>query len=150
VDVTQTWHGRELVPFQRLIEAGLCDAIMTAHVFHARLDPDHPATLSRKVITGILRERLGFQGVVSSDDLEMKAISSQYGLENSVPAALDAGLDLLCFGNNLTYDPEIAPKAVAILERAVESGRISEARIEESCLRVLALKRKAGLLKDAG
>lgn len=147
VDVTQTWSEQELIPFQRLIEAGLCDAIMTAHVFNSRLDPEHPATLSRAVITSILRERLGFQGVITSDDLEMKAISSQYGLENAVPLAIEAGLDLLCFGNNLTYDPDIAPKTIAILERAVQSGRISEARIDESYERVLALKRRAGLIQ---
>lgn len=146
VDVTQTWSERELVPFQRLIEAGLCDAIMTAHVLHARLDPERPATLSHAVITGLLRTRLGFQGVIASDDLEMKAIASQYGLENSVPAALAAGLDVLCFGNNLTYDPAIVPKAIAILERAVQSGQISEARIDASFQRVQALKRKAGLV----
>jgi beta-N-acetylhexosaminidase len=142
VDVTTTWHERELVPFQRLIEAGLCDAIMSAHVFNAKLDPERPATLSRAVLTGILRERLGFRGVVLSDDMEMGAISSRYGLENSVPAALEAGVDVLCFGNNLSFDPDIAPKAIEILARAVEAGRISEQRIEESYQRVLALKRK--------
>jgi beta-N-acetylhexosaminidase len=146
VDVTATWHERELLPFQRLIEAGLCDAIMSAHVFNAALDPDRPATLSRAVITGLLRERLGFDGVISSDDLEMRAISSQYGLGNSVPLAIEAGLDLLCFGNNLTYDPDIVPRVLAILERAVTTGRLSEARIDASYRRVLALKRRAGLV----
>lgn len=146
VDVTASWHERELLPFRRLIEAGLCDAIMSAHVFHAALDPARPATLSRSVITDLLRAQLGFDGVVTSDDLEMKAISSHYGLEESVPAALEAGLDVLCFGNNLSYDPDIAPKAIAILERAVTSGRIAEARIELSYQRVLALKRQAGLV----
>lgn len=146
VDVTQTWTERELTPFQRLIAAGNCDAIMTAHVFNAKLDPAHPATLSRAVLTGILRERLGFDGVISSDDMEMKAISSRYGLENSVPAAIEAGLDVLCFGNNLSYDPDIARKASDILVRAVESGRLSEQRIDQSCRRVLALKRRAGLI----
>lgn len=146
VDVTSTWSERELIPFQRLIAAGNCDAIMTAHVFNAKLDPAHPATLSRAVITGILRERLGFDGVISSDDMEMKAISSCYGLEKSVPAAIEAGLDVLCFGNNLSYDPGIARKASDILVRAVESGRISEERIDQSCRRVLALKRQAGLI----
>ncbi len=62
VDVTQTWSEKELIPFQRLIDAGLCDAVMSAHVFNARLDPDRPATLSRAVITGLLRQKLGFQG----------------------------------------------------------------------------------------
>jgi beta-N-acetylhexosaminidase len=78
--------------------------------------------------------------------MEMKAISSHYGLEKSVPLAIDAGIDVLCFGNNLSYDPDIAPKAIAILERAVTSGRLSEKRIDESCARVLALKRKARLI----
>ena len=146
VDVTTTWHERELIPFRRLIDAGLCDMIMSAHVFNARLDPDRPATLSRAIITGLLREQLGFQGVITSDDLEMKAISIHYGLEHSVPAAIEAGIDVLCFGNNLSYDPDIAAKALDILVHAVASGRISEARIDASYQRVLALKRKAGLI----
>ena len=119
---------------------------MTAHVFHAQLDPVHPATLSPAIITGILREKLGFDGVITSDDMEMKAISHHYGLEKSVPAAIAAGIDVLCFGNNLTYDPDIARKAIAILVRAVERGDLSEARIDISYRRVLALKRRAGLI----
>jgi beta-N-acetylhexosaminidase len=143
VNITDTWSERELIPFQRLIEADLCDMIMTAHVFNAKLDPDQPATLSRAVITDLLRGKLGFDGVILSDDLEMKAISDQHGLESSVPAAVEAGVDMLCFGNNLSYDPDIAPKAIAILEHAVEAGRITEARVDVSYQRVLALKRRA-------
>jgi beta-N-acetylhexosaminidase len=146
VDVTAAWTERELIPFQKLIAAGLCDAIMTAHVFNAKLDSDRPATLSKKIITGLLRENLGFDGVIISDDMEMKAISSHYGLENSVPAAIEAGLDVLCFGNNLAYDPAIASRAIDILVRAVESGHLTEARIDVSYQRVLALKRKAALI----
>ena len=146
VNVTTTWSDRELIPFQRLIAAGLCDVIMSAHVFNAHLDPDLPATLSRAVITGLLRERLGYAGVITSDDMEMKAISSHYGLENSLPLAITAGIDVLCFGNNLHYHPDIAPRAIAILENAVTSGRIQESRIDESCARVLALKRQAPLI----
>lgn len=146
VDVTSTWHERELEPFQRLIATGLCDSVMSAHVFNARLDPALPSTLSHAVITGLLRERLGFDGVVLSDDMEMKAITSRYGIEESIPAALNAGVDMLCFGNNLAYDPDIAPKAVAIIERSVRDGVVSEQRLDESCARVLALKRRAGLI----
>jgi beta-N-acetylhexosaminidase len=146
VNVTQTWSERELIPFRRLIEADLCDAIMSAHVFNARLDPELPATLSRGVITGLLRKQLGFQGVITSDDMEMRAISKHYGLEQSLPLALAAGIDVLCFGNNLSYDPDIAPKAIAITMRAVECGQIPESRIDESCARVLALKQKARLI----
>lgn len=146
VDVTATWQERELVPFQRLIEHDRCDAVMSAHVFNARLDPEWPATLSRAVLTDLLRRRLGFQGVITSDDMEMRAISSQYGLEKAVPAAIDAGVDLLCFGNNLSYDPDIAAKAITILEQAVTTGKITAARVNESYERVLALKRKARLV----
>ena len=145
VDVTATWHEREMIPFQRLIEADLCDVIMSAHVINRRLDPELPATLSRAVQTGLLRDRLGFQGVLTSDDMEMGAIASHYGLEKSIPLAIEAGIDVLCFGNNLHYDPDIAGKAAGILVRAVESGRITEERIDQSYQRVLALKRKAGL-----
>ena len=94
----------------------------------------------------MLRERLRFKGVITSDDMEMRAISSHYGLEKSVPEAIDAGLDVLCFGNNMSYDPDIAAKAIAILERTVVEGKIPLRRIDESYHRVLALKRKAGLL----
>ena len=146
VDVTATWSEKELVPFQRLIAADLCDVIMSAHVFNAKLDPERPATLSRRVITGILRERLGYRGVIVSDDMEMKAISSHYGLENSLPEAIAAGIDVLCLGNNLSYDPDITIRAANILERAVTSGRLPVTRIDESCERVLAAKRKAGLI----
>lgn len=146
VDVTATWDERELIPFRRLIATGHCDAVMSAHVFNAKLDPAHPATLSRAVLTGLLRGQLGFPGVILSDDMEMKAIADHYGLENSIPTAIEAGVDLLCFGNNLGYDPAIAAKALAIIERAVASGRLSPARIAESCERVLALKRRAGSL----
>lgn len=146
VDVTATWHERELEPFRRLIAEGRCDSVMSAHVFHAGLDPDLPSTLSRAVITGLLRQKLGFTGVVTSDDMEMKAITSRHGLEQTIPAALNAGVDVLCFGNNLAYDPDIAPKVIAIMERAVQSGAVSEQRIEEACARVLALKRQAALI----
>lgn len=145
VDVTATWDERELAPFQRLIADNLCDVIMSAHVFNANLDPDHPATLSNAVITELLRGVLGYRGVIVSDDMEMKAISSHFGLEKSLPAALAAGVDILCLGNNLSYDPDITLKAAGILERAVTSGRLPKARIDESYERVLALKRKAGL-----
>jgi beta-N-acetylhexosaminidase len=146
VDVTATWHERELEPFRRLIAEGRADAIMSAHVFHAGLDPTFPATLSPAVLTGLLRGKLGYDGIVISDDMEMKAITDRHGLAHALPAALNAGVDLLCLGNNLAYDPDLAPKAVAILERAVRDGLVPEARVAEASARVLALKRRAGLV----
>jgi len=142
VDVTRTWSDRELIPFRRMIEAGLAELIMTAHVFNARLDPDHPATLSRRVLHGLLRERLGYQGLILSDDMEMKAITSRYGLENAIRLGIEAGLDVLCFGNNLTHDAHIGEKVTGIIRRLVESGQLTEARIDESYRRILSLKER--------
>ena len=91
-----------------------------------------PMALSR-IVTGILRDSLGFDGVVISDDLQMKAITSVYGLEAAIELALNAGIDMLLFGNNTgTYDEDIAVKAITIIHTLVQSGRIAPARIDES------------------
>jgi beta-N-acetylhexosaminidase len=118
---------------------------MTAHVYNANLDTEFPATLSTNVITGILRERLAFRGVVFTDDLQMAAISSLYDLETTVLRALDAGADVLLFGNNLTYDPDIVIKVVDIVRRGVVSGRVSQDRINASYERIRALKAQVGV-----
>jgi beta-N-acetylhexosaminidase len=146
VDVTRHWTERELIPFQRLIQSGLCDANMTAHVFNARLDPDRPATLSRRVLHGMLRGRLGFEGVIVSDDMEMKAIANEYSLEEAVRLGIEAGLDVLCFGNNLNFDPDIGAKAAGIIYGLARAGKISEERIDESFRRVQLLKHKFNLI----
>ncbi len=139
-DVSDTWTESELIPYQRLFAAGVVDAVMTAHVFNARLDPDYPATLSRAVITGLLRQRLGYQGVVFSDDMQMKAVTSFYGLEHAVTLCVNAGVDVLLFGNNLNHDPLVAAKVVDMLVAKVRSGEIPLARIQESHDRIMRLK----------
>ncbi len=146
VDVTKTWHERELIPFKRLMEAGLSEVIMTAHVFNANLDSERPSTLSKKVLQGILRDKLGYRGVIMSDDMEMKAISGHYGLENAIQFGIEAGLDILCFGNNMSYDLNIGEKVMKIVQQLVESGKLSEARITESYQRVMNLKSKLKLV----
>lgn len=93
VDVTDLWSHVELEPYRNLIKAGSVDAVMTAHVFNARLDPDYPATLSHATITGLLRGELNYDGVVISDDLHMKAIAEHYGFKTAVRCALEAGVD---------------------------------------------------------
>jgi beta-N-acetylhexosaminidase len=140
VDVTDTWSPTELEPFAGLIDRGLADAILTAHVFNATVDPDHPATLSRPTIGGLLRDRLGFDGAVLSDDLQMGAIRDAYGYPEAVALAVEAGIDLLLIANQLVYEPDIGPRTVAIVEDLVRSGRISEARIDESWRRIARLK----------
>ena len=139
-DVTATWSRAELEPYRTLIRDGYDDPVMTAHVFNARLDSRYPATLSKATIDGVLREQLGFRGVVLSDDMQMKAIADRYGLEEAIRLAIDAGVDVLIFGNNVSYDPDIASKATSIIRRLVEQGAITPERIDESYRRIMALK----------
>lgn len=143
VDVSATWQPLELDPYRVLIGEGLVDAVMTAHVFNGRLDPDLPATLSKATITGLLRQELGYDGVVITDDMNMAAITGQYGFAQAAVLAIEAGADLLAYGNNLVYDAGVAERAVAALLSAVEQGELSAARIDESYRRVMALARRA-------
>lgn len=142
VDVTRTWSYSELKPFQSLIDSGDVDAVMTAHIFNAKLDPLVPATLSKSCINGILRNQLGFQGVVITDDLQMGAISKCYPLNKAIKLTLEAGSDILLFANQLDYDPEIALKAIAAIKELIARGEISEERIEQSYKRVMSLKER--------
>lgn len=140
VDVTDTWQPQELAPYRALIATGVVDAVMSAHVFNARLDPHYPATLSPAMLTGLLRGELGFTGVIMTDDMGMKAITAHYGFAEAVVQAVVAGADMLTFGNNLEYDPAVAARAIAILRQAVAGGVLSEQRIDASVARILALK----------
>ncbi|OQY96726.1 MAG: hypothetical protein B6D41_04835 [Chloroflexi bacterium UTCFX4] len=140
VDVTTTWQALELEPYRELIRAGLADAIMTAHIFNANLDAQYPATLSRKIITGILRQHLGYDGVVMSDDMQMGAISRYYGFEQALELAIHAGVDMLALANNLAYDPTIGARAFGVIKQLVRDGKISEQRIDESYQRIMRLK----------
>ncbi|NTV24620.1 MAG: glycoside hydrolase family 3 [Chlorobiaceae bacterium] len=142
-DITATWSKKELEPYRKLIRNGYNDPVMTAHVFNAGLDSLHPATLSKAVVDGLLRQELHFTGVVISDDMQMKAISGLYGLETAIRLAIDAGVDIMLFGNNTTaYDPEIAEKASGIIRKLVEQGAIPQQRIDDSYRRIMALKQR--------
>jgi beta-N-acetylhexosaminidase len=139
VDVTHRWQRKELEPFRAIIAAQMADLVMTAHIFNATWGTV-PATLSRYVLTKLLRDSLNFRGVIVSDDMQMKAIAAHYGLEEAIRLALQAGVDMLTFGNNMDYDEQIAQKAVAIIKRLIAAGTISRERIDESYRRILALK----------
>ncbi|MFW5723802.1 MAG: glycoside hydrolase family 3 protein [Halochromatium sp.] len=140
VDVTDTWSAHELIPYAQLIRAGYRDLIMTAHIRNARLDPRHPATLSRPILTGLLRQRPGFRGVVISDDLQMDAIAEHYRPSEALIGALNAGVDLLLIANHRPYDPDRVPKTLVILRQAIADGRLRLSRINAACARILALK----------
>ena len=139
-DVSATWSEAELLPFQELIRQDLADLVMTAHVFNAKLDPERPATLSKAVIGGLLRSRLGFDGVVVTDDLQMRALAAHYSFKETLRLAVEAGADLLLIGNNLDYDENVADKALGALMELVAEGRLDPARIVESSARIQKLK----------
>ena len=93
---------------------------MTAHVFNGNLDPLYPATLSKATLTDLLRNNLKFKGVIVSDDMQMKSIADHYGLETAIRLAIEAGVDILIFANNTTYDPAITSKAAAIIHSLLQ------------------------------
>lgn len=142
-DVSKTWKKEELNPYRYLLEKGIVDAVLTAHIVNDKLDASKlPATLSVKIINGLLRDSLGFQGVVFSDDMQMQAISSHYGFEKSIELAINAGVDVLMFSNNISGVGKASPSQVhAIIKKLVQKGKISVERIDLSYRRIMALKR---------
>ena len=106
------------------------------------MDQNYPASLSKPTINGLLREDLGFKGVVITDDLQMGAITDHYSLEQVVRLALDAGVDIFLYGNNLSYDDNIGKKVKATILKLVASGEVSRQRLEESYTRIRDLKAK--------
>ncbi|MFA6174515.1 MAG: glycoside hydrolase family 3 N-terminal domain-containing protein [Kiritimatiellales bacterium] len=137
-DVTETWQAKELEPYRQLCKK--TDVVMTAHIFQRNLDPELPATLSKRIITGLLRNEIEYDGVVITDDLGMKAIADHYGFETALEYSLNAGADILLIANNETCDPDMVPKTVQIIAGLVRSGRVPEARIDEACRRIAQLK----------
>ncbi|MEV5311568.1 glycoside hydrolase family 3 N-terminal domain-containing protein [Streptomyces sp. NPDC052610] len=137
----EQWETLDAPSFRAAIEAGI-DSIMTAHILFPALDDSgDPATLSRPVLTGILREQLGYDGVVVTDSLDMAGVRQKYGDERVPVLALKAGVDQLLNAPRL----DLAWNAVL---KAVQDGELTEERLEESILRVLRLKARLGLLDD--
>ncbi len=142
VDVTNTWSQTELIPYEQIIRMNKVDAIMTAHIFNAKLDANYPATLSRKIITALLRDKLNYDGTVISDDMQMRAIAANYGFETAIENAINAGVDVILIANNSSYDENITEKAVATIKSLIKQGKISKTRINESFARLIKLKSK--------
>ena len=121
---------------------------MSSHIVNRSLDEKLlPATLSDKIIDGILRKHLDFNGVVFSDDMHMGAITQHYGFEDAVILAINAGVDVLVFSNNISLnDTTNAGGLHDIIKHAVLDGRIEKTQIEASYQRVMSLKSSLGLL----
>lgn len=135
----------EIEPFRRAIQAG-ADAVMVAHIWYPALEPETnlPASLSPRIITGILREALQFDGIVMTDAIDMNAIDAQFGYEHAAVMAIQAGVDLIAPGPGIGLETQEAMINAVIA--AVGQGEISEARIDESVRRILDVKARYGIL----
>ncbi len=145
-DVTNTWSEEELKPYRLLISEGYAQSIMTAHIVNKKLDASgNPGTLSSKIIQGILRGQLNYQGVIFSDDMQMHAITKHYGLEEAIKLSILAGVDILTFSNNISGSQErTVDKVHSIIRKFVEDGTIPRQRIDESFRRIMRMKQSIG------
>ncbi len=140
-DITETWSHEELEPFKKLTENRTIHAMMAAHLYNANIDSVWPATLSEKTIQGLLRDSLGFGGVVFANDMQDEAIIEQFGLDTAIEQALNAGVDMLVFRNNAEFDEDIAERAITIMQKGIAEGRINETRVDSALARVGRLKK---------
>lgn len=138
----------ELIPFRAAIQSagtdGQVPAVMVAHILLTQLDPERPASLSPAVVTGLLREELGFAGAVLTDDLTMGAVTQSYGLGEAAVLAVEAGCDILL----VCHGPDSVPAVRTALLEAAASGRITAERLDESVCRILRLKTEYALTNE--
>lgn len=142
-DVTNTWTSRELKPYQVLIDSGYVDGVMSSHIVNKNLDATAlPGTLSKPILDGMLRKKMHYNGVVFSDDMQMKAIANNYGLEEAIKLAVNAGIDIMCFSNNISgVEVRTVDKVHDLIKNFVTKGEISKTRIDESFKRIMKLKK---------
>ncbi len=138
-------ESTELVPFRMGIAAG-AEAVMVAHIWYSTLEPDEvrPASLSASVVTGLLRDELGFDGIIMTDALDMDAIDVRYTYPQAAVMAVQAGVDMLAMGPGIGLDTQ-AEMMQAVID-AVRSGEIPESRIHESAQRILDAKARYKLM----
>ncbi len=141
-DITDTWSDSELIPYTELIANGYRDMVMTGHLYNANLDSIYPASLSHKITTELLRDSLGFEGVVISDELFMRAISNNYGFEEAIELAVNAGTDILLYSTNEHGGKSIVAEITRIIRQKIDEGTISADRIDESYRRIIDLKER--------
>ncbi|WP_041841275.1 glycoside hydrolase family 3 protein [Actinoplanes friuliensis] len=138
IDRSREWLDEvELVPFRAAIAAGV-QSVMTGHLLVPAYDPDLPATLSRRILTGLLREELGFEGLIVTDGIEMQGVRRAYGLEGATVRALAAGADAICVGGDHA-DEQTALRLRDAIVAAVRSGELPEARLRDAAARVRKL-----------
>jgi beta-N-acetylhexosaminidase len=135
----------ELHPYKRLIEAGI-DSIMVAHCIYPHIDPDQISTVSRKVVTGILRDQLGFEGMITTDSITMGALIDRYGIGEACARALDAGADVILMKAENQWRGEM----FYTIKKWVEAGKINAGELDDKVRRILRIKKQYGMFKKMG
>lgn len=130
----------ELIPFKQAFRQN-ADAVMIAHILLPKLDATYPSSMSKKVITDLLRDEMQYDGVIITDDLTMKAITNNYSIEEAAVQSIKAGSDILL----IAHDFRNVELAFHSIKRAVETGEISEEQIDASVKRIIQLKEKYNL-----
>ena len=150
VDVTNTFQPAELVPYHMLLQDVYKPImVMTAHVINRHLDSKGlPATLSHEILTGLLRETIGFDGIIISDDLQMQAITNHYSLEQALCLTINAGADMMIFANQLGV--HTAPQLIDCIENLVINSKIDQLRIDEAYRRIMRLKQHINCIECVG
>ncbi|MDZ7796518.1 MAG: glycoside hydrolase family 3 N-terminal domain-containing protein [Candidatus Marinimicrobia bacterium] len=139
-DITGTWTEEELIPYREFIDSGYGDMIMTGHLYNAQLDSVYPASLSESTVTGLLRDSLGFEGVIVSDAMSMGAVTNNYGFEEAVVLAVNAGTDILLYPGNIHNGASLPAAVIGIIRKNVDNGTIPLERINRSYNRIMDLK----------
>ena len=141
-DVTQTWQRVELDPYKELINNGTADAIMVSLIYNGQLDEKYPATMSKATVDELLRNQMGFDGLVIAESPQNENIRDQYGFETALKLTINAGADMIQFANNTWYQPDIAQRVIDTVTRMVENGEIPEERINEAYGRIMEFKNR--------
>ncbi len=145
-DITKTWTEKELIPYLPENRPHVPMMVLLGHLSHKKLDPKHSAVLSKAIVTDLLRNKLKWDGVIVSDDMQMDALNKQYGRKEALYHAITAGVDLLIYGNNLKHEENLAEIIHKDIMDLIKEGKISKERIAQSYARIIELKKATKII----
>ncbi len=141
VDATNVFQDKELEPYKNLKDKKM-NMVMVSHIFNSNFDKEYPASLSKNTID-ILRNQIGFKGVIISDDYDMGAIRDRYSIGEIAKNSINAGVNILLFSNNLKYkDEKIVKKLHKAIKKEIKKGTVKESQIDDSYRKIMALKQE--------
>lgn len=140
-DATEVYKADEIKPYKNLRNYDKLNMVMVSHIFNSNFDNQYPASLSKKTIKGILKDEIGFKGVVVSDDYDMGAILNNYSLKETVVSAVNSGVNLMIFSGNLKRkNRNVSSKIHKIIKHEIKKGNIKQEDIDNSYIKIMALK----------